>query len=197
MNRKQDSSNAKRVCCWEQLDSMPKDSLSQMSGHFWRHPSSDLTRRLAESFLLFRCSVISDSLWSHGFQHFPVLHYLPEFAQTYVCWVDDAIQPSHPLSPPSSPALNLSQDQGSGSFPMSQFFASGGKSIGASASVLAMIIQGWFPLGLTDLISLQSKGLSRVFSSTTIWKHQFLALSLLYGQTLTSIHDNWKNHSFD
>ena len=63
----------------------------------------------------------------------------------------------------------------SGSFPVSQFFISGGQSIGAlpSASVLPMTIQDWFLLGLTGLISLQSKGLSRVFSSTTIWKHQF------------------------
>ena len=61
----------------------------------------------------------------------------------------------------------------SGSFPMSQFFTSGGQSTGASASVLPMYIQGWFPLGLTGLISLLSKGLSRVFSSTTIQKHQF------------------------
>ena len=62
----------------------------------------------------------------------------------------------------------------SGSFPASQLFASGGQSIGASssASVLPMNVQGWFPLGLT---SLQSKGLSRVFSSTTIWKHQFFS----------------------
>ena len=63
----------------------------------------------------------------------------------------------------------------SGSFPMSWLFASGGQIIGvsASASVLPMSTQGWFPLGLTGLISLQSKGLSSVFSSTTIWKHQF------------------------
>ena len=63
----------------------------------------------------------------------------------------------------------------SGSFPMSWFFASGGQSIGASASasVLPMNIQGWFPLGLTGLISLLSKGLLRVFSSTTFWRHQF------------------------
>ena len=61
-----------------------------------------------------------------------------------------------------------------------------------------MNIQGWFPLGLTGLISLQSKGLSRVFSSTTIQKHQFfVALSLLYDPTLTSVHDYWENHSFD
>ena len=61
----------------------------------------------------------------------------------------------------------------SGSFPMSQLFASGGQSIGASTSVLPMNIQGWFPLGWTGLISVQSKGLSRVFSNTTVWKHQF------------------------
>ena len=100
---------------------------------------------------------------------FPVLHYLPEFAQTHVCWVSDAIQPSHPLSLPSPPALNLLQHQ---SFPVSQLIASGDQSIGASVStsVIPMNIQSWFPLGLTDLISLLSKGLSRVFSSTTIWK---------------------------
>ena len=69
---------------------------------------------------------------------------------------------------------------GSGSFPMSQFFASGGQSIGASpsASVLPMNIQDWFPLGWTGWISLQSKGLSRVFSNTTVQKHQFFGTQL-------------------
>ena len=67
-----------------------------------------------------------------------------------------------------------------GSFPKSEFFASGGPSIGASvsASVLPMNIQGWFPLGLTGLISLLSKGLSRVFSNTTVQKHQFFCAQL-------------------
>ena len=64
----------------------------------------------------------------------------------------------------------------SGSFPMSQFFASGGQSIEASASVFKMNIQDWFPLGLPGLISLLSKGLSRVFSSTTVRKHQFFGI---------------------
>ena len=72
----------------------------------------------------------------------------------------------------------------SGSFPVSQFFESGGQSVGvsASASVLPVNIQDWFPLGLTGLISLQSKGLSRVFSNTTVQKHQFFSaqLSLWY-----------------
>ena len=69
---------------------------------------------------------------------------------------------------------------------MSRLFASGGHSISALASVLSINIQGWFPLGLTGLVSLQSKGLSRVFSRTTIGKHQFF--NLLYGPTLTSIY---------
>ena len=103
----------------------------------------------------------------------PVLHYLLEFAQTHVHWVTDAIQPSHPLLSSSSPAFNLSQHQG-----LFQWVnSSGGQSIGvsASASVLPMNIQDWFPLGLTGLISLLSKGLSRVFSNTTVQKHQFFS----------------------
>ena len=81
------------------------------------------------------------------------------------------------------------------SFPMSQFFAAGAKSTGASASasVLPNNIQSWFPLGLTDLSSLLSKGLSRVFSSTI----NSSALRLLHGRTLTALHDCWKSHSFD
>ena len=128
---------------------------------------------------------------------FPVLHYLLEFAQTQVHQVGDVIQPSHPLSSLSPPALNLTQQQGF--FQISQFFASGSQSFGvsASASVLPMNIQDWCPSEWTGWISLQSKGLSRVFSSTTIQNYQFLALSFLYGLTLTSIHDYWKNHSFD
>ena len=86
----------------------------------------------------------------------------------------------------------------SGSFPMSQSFESGGQSIRASASVLPMNLSlGWFPLGLTGLISLLSKGLSRVFSSITIWKHPFFGAQPLYGPTLTSVQDYWKNHSLD
>ena len=84
------------------------------------------------------------------------------------------------------------------SFPMNQLFASGGQNSGASASVLPVNIQGWFPLGLTGLIFLQSKGLSgsllQHHSSKSISSS---TLSLLYGPTLTSIHDYWKNRSFD
>ena len=97
---------------------------------------------------------------------FPVLHHLPEFAQSW--WCHPPISSSVSLfysCPQSFPA--------SGSFPISWLFASGGQSFGVSASVLPMNIQGWFPLGLTDLISLLYKGLSRVFSGTTVWRHQF------------------------
>ena len=108
---------------------------------------------------------------------FPDLHPLPEFAQTHVRWVDDAIQPSHPLLPFS---YCLQSFPASGSFPMSQLFWSGGQSIGASASpsVRPVNIQSWFPLGLTGLISLLFKRHSRVFPSITVQKHQFFSAQL-------------------
>ena len=98
---------------------------------------------------------------------FPVLHYLPEFVQNHVHWI---MMPSNHLILCCIPFFFYLQ-----SLPVSWVFTSGGQSIGASASVLPMNIQGWFPLGLTGLISLQSKGLSRVFSSTIIRKHQFFS----------------------
>ena len=125
---------------------------------------------------------------------FPFHHQLLELAQTHVHRVCDAIQSSHSLSSRSPPAFNLSQHQ-AGSFPMSQFFTSGGQSIGvsASASVLPMNIQDWFPLGRTGWISLQSRGLSRVFnitSSTSQFKSiNSSVLSFLYSPNLTSVHD--------
>ena len=132
---------------------------------------------------------MSDSMRPH--------HCLPEFAQTHVHSVSGAIQPSKPLSPRFSSCPQFFQ--ASGSFPMSQLFAFSGQSIGSSvlASVLSMNIQGWFPLGLTGLISLQSKGLSRVFSSTTVWRHQFFGTQLSLWSNSHIIHDYWKNHSFD
>ena len=87
----------------------------------------------------------------------------------------------------------------SGPFSLGQLFASSGQSIGSFRFSISpsVNIQGWFPLGLTGLISLQSKGLWGVFFSTTIWRHQFFSTQLLYGPTLTSVHDSWKNYSFD
>ena len=120
-------------------------------------------------FLLFSYSVIltlCDPM-DCSMPGFLVLHQLLELAHTHVYWVGDAIQPSHPLSSPSPPTFNLSQHWGL--FPMSWPFTSGGWSVGASpsASVPPKNIQGWFPLRLISLTSMQSSGLSRVFSSTT------------------------------
>ena len=93
----------------------------------------------------------------------------------------------------------LQSPTASGSFPLSQFFTSGGRSIRASALplVLPMNIQGWFPLGLTGLISLLSKGLSRIFSNATIQKHQFFGTRPSLWSNSQSVYDYWKNHTFD
>ena len=117
----------------------------------------------------------------------PVHHQLPEFTQTHVYWVGDTIQPSHPLSFPFSSCPQ--SFPASRSFPMSQLFVSGGQSIGvlASTSVLPMNTQDWFPLGWTGWTSLQSKGLSRVFSNTTVQKHQFFDTQLS-SQSNSQIH---------
>ena len=106
----------------------------------------------------------------------PVHHQLPEFTQTHVLWVSDAIQPSHPLSSPSPPTFNLSQHQ---SFQMSQLFTSGGQSIGVSAStsVLQMNTQDWSPLEWTGSISLQSKGI------TSLLQHHSSKASILWCST--------------
>ena len=123
----------------------------------------------------FSHSVMSDSWQPHGLQHArpPCPSPTPEFTQTHVHWVSDAIQPSHPLSSPFPPSC-LQSFSASGSA-MSQFFTSGDQSIGVSAlaSVLPVNIQDWFPLGWSGWTSLQSKGLLRIFSNTTVQKHQF------------------------
>ena len=123
------------------------------------------------------CSVMSDSLEPHGLQHtrLPCLSPTPG-AYSNSCpfswWCHPTISSSAvPFS------AHLQSFPTSRSFPMSQFFTSDGQSIGASASVLPMNIQNWFNLGLTGLI-LQSKGLSRVFSNTTVQKHQFFDTQL-------------------
>ena len=116
---------------------------------------------------------------------FPVLHYLLEFVQTHVHWIDDAIQPSQPLSRPSLSALNLSQHQGLFQWSNSLYQVS--KASGSS-SVPPMNIQDWFPLGMTGLISLQSKRLSKVFSNTTVQKYQS-------GQNMVHWTRKWKTTS--
>ena len=104
------------------------------------------------------------------------------------------------ISSPVVPfSCHLQSFPASGSFPMSQFFTSGGQSIRVSApeSVLPINIQDWFPLGWMGWISLQSKGLSRVFSNITVQSFNSQVLSFLYSPTLTSIYDYWKSNSFD
>ena len=111
---------------------------------------------------------------NHSTPGLRVHHHLPEFTQTHVHRVSDAIQPSHPLSSPSPPAPNPSQHQCLFQWVNS---ARGGQSTGVSAlaSVLPKNTQDWSPLGWTGWISLQSKGLPRVFSNTTVQKHQFFS----------------------
>ena len=121
------------------------------------------------------CSVANSCLTLCDFMDcrmpgFPVLHYLPDFAQTYI--TESVIHPIIlssviPFSSCIFPSIRV--------FPVSGLFILGGQSIRASASVLLMNIQGWFSLGLTGLISLLSKEFSRVFCSTTVQKHQFFA----------------------
>ena len=133
-------------------------------------------------------SSASDCLWPHGLQYASLSCPSPTpRAYSNSCllswWCHPTISSSVTLfsfCPKSCPA--------SASFPMSQLFASGGQSIGASVSVSVrpVNIQGWFLFELSGLISLQSKGFSWVFSSTTTWKYQFSILSLPYGPTLTS-----------
>ena len=137
------------------------------------------TLSLADS-VQFSHSVMSNSLWAHGLQHTRLSCPSPT-ARVY--------SNSCPLSRWCHPTISssvvpfsscLQSFPASGSFQMSQFFASGGQSIrvSASASVLSVNIQDWFPLGRTGWISLQSKGLSRVFSNTTVQKHQFFDAQL-------------------
>ena len=111
----------------------------------------------------------------------PVHHQLPELAQTHVYQVSDAIKPSHPLLSPSPPVFNLSQHQGL--FKMSQYFSTGGQSIGISASalVLPMNIQDWFPSELTSLISLQSNKnllLHHSLKAWILWHSAFFIVQL-------------------
>ena len=162
----------------------------------------------------FSRSVVSDSLQPHGLQQArprwpsPTPGVYPNSCP-FSWWCRP------PISSSVVPFSSCSQSfPASGSFQMSQLFAWGGQSIevSVSASFLPMNTQDWTPLGWTGWISLQSKGLSRVFSNTTVQKHQFKnkqtnkqkpksisssVLSFFHSLTLTSPHDHWKNHSLD
>ena len=156
---------------------------------YWDHYFLILLVYYSDVKVQFSCSVISDSLRPHGLQHArPPCPLLTPGAYSNSCplswWCHPTISSS--VIPFSS---HLQSFPASGSFPMSQFFASGGKSIGvsASASVLPTNIQDWFASGWTGLISLLSKGLSRVFFNTTVQKHQFFRAQLSL-QSYSHIH---------
>ena len=160
-----------------------QSELNSFSAKFmsmWKHSS-----------VQFSCSVVSDSLWLHGLHHARLLcpsptpgAYLNSWPLNWWC---------HPTNTSSVIPFSilLQSFPASGSFQRSQFLTSGGQSIevSASTSVLPMNIQDWFPWGLTGWISLQSKGLSRVFSNTTVQKHQFFS-------TQPSFYSNSHNHTW-
>ena len=148
--------------------------------YLFRLPSGKQTSELLTCSVQFSCSVMSDSLRPHGLHHArpPCLSPTPG-ACSNSCPSNHRCHPT--ISSSVIPFSSCLQSfPASGSFPVNQFFASGGQSIGASvsASVLPMNIQDWSPLGWTGWISLQSKGLSRVFSNTTVQKHKFFSAQL-------------------
>ena len=166
------------VCASRQKSPKPRHHIMEKTGKLVPYNLKETgiygDKFILTTLLLFSPSVVSNSLWLHGLQHtrLPCPSLSPR-----VC------SESYPLSQwyhPTSSYSVASYAQSfpaSVSFPMNQLFRSDGQSIVAlpSTSVLPMNIQGWFPLGLTGLISLLSKELSRVFSSTTVWKHQFFS----------------------
>ena len=156
------------------------------SGYLRRHESLTLTLlhttrcfklMVSVSSVTQLCPTLYDPM-NHSTSGLPVHHQLPEFTQTYAHRVGDAIQPSHPLSPPSPPAPNPSQYQGLFQWVNSSHEVPKVLGVSASASVLPMNTQDWSPSGWTGWISLQSEGLSRVFSNTIVKKHQFFGAQL-------------------
>ena len=139
--------------------------------------------------LLFSHQVVSNSLWPHGLQHTRLPCPSPS---PRVCPSSCPLNRwCHPTISSSVALFSCLQSfPSSGSFPMNQLFTSGGQSIGASASVLANIIQGWSPLRLTVLISLQTKGLSRVSSSATVRKASILWCSAFFIVQLSQLYFN-------
>ena len=113
----------------------------------------------------------------------PVHHQLPELAQTHVHWVGDAIQPFHPLSSPSPPAFNLSEHLGVFKWVSSSHQVAKLLEFQLQHQSFQWIFKTDFCLVLASSISLQSKGLSRLFSNTTVQKHQFFSAQLFYGPT--------------
>ena len=176
-------------------------SLSDLVSSVFFHSPFTFIKRLFSSSLLstLQFSSVAQSCltlcypMNRSMPGLPVHHQLPEFTQTHILLVGDAIQPPHPLLSLSPLAFNLSLHQG-----LFQWVSSCGQSIGVSdsASVLPMNIQDWFPLGLIVLI-LQTKGLSRVFSSTRVQTHQFFGAQLSLESNSHVYTWLLKNHSLD
>ena len=147
----------------------------------------------------FSSSVVSDSLWPHRLQHTRPLSITNSQSPPKPMSIELMdIQPSHPLSSPFHPAFNLSQHQGLFQWVGSLHQVVTELELQLQHQSFQWIIQGWLPLGWTGLSSLLPKGLSKESSPALQFKSiNSLALSLLYGLALTSIHDYWKNHSFD
>ena len=141
------------------------------------------------------CPTLCDPM-DYNMPGLPV-YQLPEFTQTHVHWVSDAIQPSHPLLSPSPPTFNLSQHRGLFKWVSSLHEVAKVLEFQLQHQSFQWIFRTVFPLGWIGRISLQSKGLSRVFSTPQFKSINSSVLSFLYSPTLTSIHDYWKNHSFD
>ena len=165
---------------------LPPWQLDPFCSWCWQHASAYSNGRCSRLAypVQFSCSVVSDSLWPHRLQHtrLPCLSPTPG-AYSNSCPLSQWCHPTIAFS--VIPFSHLKSFPASGSFPISQLFASGGQNIGASASassesasVLPVSIQDWFALGLTGFIASQSKGLSRVFSNTTVQKHQFFSSQL-------------------
>ena len=137
------------------------------------------------SSVAYSCPTLCDPM-NHSTPGLPVHHQLPEFTQTHVHWVGDAIQPSHPLSAPSPPAPNPSQHQG-----LFQWVNSSHEVAKVLEFQLQHVFpvntQGWSPFEWTGWLSLQFKGLLRVFSNTTVQKHQYFS-DQISSQSNSHIH---------
>ena len=157
-----------KLCCQFLSDCVPNSS----------PPLSSVQSSVAQS-----CPTLRDPMDCNT-PGLPVHHQLPEFTQTHVHWVGDAIQPPHSLPSPSPPAFSLSQHQGLFKWVISSTSAGQSTGVSASASVLPMNTQDWSPLGWTGWICLQSRGLSRAFSNTTVQKHPFFGTQLTTPSTL-------------
>ena len=155
-----------------------------------------MTDNLSQAQVLSRLSVVSNFETPWTAAHQASLYFTISWSLLKCMSIKSVMPSNHPLLSPSPPAFIFPSIS---SFSMSWFFSSSGQNIGASASasVLLVNIQYWYPLGLTGLVSLHSKGLSRVFSNTTVQKHQFFGSQTFLCSSSHILHDYWRNHSFD